>query len=127
MPFLPLDFDRQFFQAATDGMTIPYPVGGEPVELVNLTDEGVLRFALQVPSINVLASHDHSRSALSPVPDTVLIEPDDRRCEVTLRAAIPCAGDALRLREVIVIQANEGVTRAFCRGKRVLRRAVDPL
>jgi hypothetical protein len=45
-PFLPADFDDRFHQAAPPDQQIPFPQGGEPVELVSLTPEGRLRFRL---------------------------------------------------------------------------------
>jgi hypothetical protein len=122
MPFLPKDFDHRFFQCAADGMTIPYPTGGEPVDLVNLAPTGPLRFALRVPRVTLLLRYDRRLGEASPVADTVLIEPDIARVEVTLRAQIPCDGNALRLREVLVTEAGETIKRAFLKGKRILSR-----
>ena len=40
MPFLPDDFDTRYFQAAADDQQVPYPQGGEPIEIVNSLGRG---------------------------------------------------------------------------------------
>lgn len=120
MPFLPLNFDHRFFQCAASGMQTSYLRGGEPVELVNLSPAGPLRFILQVPKVSLLLRYDDRRAELTAVADTLLIEPDASRAEVTLRAQIPSDGDALKLREIIVIESNATITQAFLKGKRIL-------
>ena len=118
MPFLPADFDHRFFQAASDGMTCPYPKGGETVTLENLTPGGHVQFRL--PEVVVPALYDHvlERGEVKPRVDTVLIEPDLSRVILTLRAIVPCHGNALKLRRVLLAEVSAGERRAFLAGKR---------
>jgi hypothetical protein len=121
LPFLPKDFDHRFFQSAAEGMRIPTPRGGEVVELTNLTSNGKLRFILHVPSITLLLRYDRKLGDATLTPDTVLIEPDAARFEITLRSQIPCEGKSFKLREVIVTEAGgDTIRRAFLQGKRIL-------
>lgn len=118
MPFLPSDFDVRFFQGASPGMTMPYPVGGESVFLENLTREGRLTFSLPNLDIPVVYHHAKKRAEAQLVADTIVIEPDASRLVVTLRTRIPCFGDALRLREVVVGDMTVAERRAHLTGKR---------
>src|SRR5262249_2280148 len=45
-PFLPADFDERYYQSAPEDQQIPYPQGGETVELLNLTPGGKSTFTL---------------------------------------------------------------------------------
>jgi hypothetical protein len=45
-PFLPPDFDEQYYQAAPLDQQLPIPVGGVEVSLVNLTADGARTFML---------------------------------------------------------------------------------
>jgi hypothetical protein len=119
-PFLPLDFDHRFFQSAAEDLRIPYPTGGEVVELINLAPSGLIRFALDVPNITLLLRYDRRFDEVHPVADTVLIDPDAGRVEMTFRAQIACEGNALKLREVLVTEAGATIRRAFLQGKRIL-------
>lgn len=102
MPFLPLDFDYRHFQAASVGMTIPYPQGGEPVVLDNLMKDEHYAFFLPRVQVPVNLYYNRGEDEACPVVDTILIEPDVLRLLLTLRLRIPCQGDAFRLREVVV-------------------------
>jgi hypothetical protein len=118
MPFLPRDFDYRFFQAASEGMTCPYPQGGESVVLEHLTRDGHLAFSLPRVQIPVVYHHDRGRGEIHPVVDTILIEPDASRVVLTLRSQIPCHANALRLRKVVVGEMSGAEKRAYLAGKR---------
>ena len=51
-PFLPADFNDDYYQCAPADQQMPYPKGGEEVVLVNLTPQGYLRFRLPVFEIS---------------------------------------------------------------------------
>ncbi len=89
-PFLPADFDDAYYQSAPTDQQAPYPQGGEPVALINLTPEGktVFRF----PKVEVLVwffMKNGEEKEHKAVVDTVMIEPEAGRFSVTSRTALP--------------------------------------
>lgn len=100
-PYLPLDFDSKFFNAAHPDLSFErYLAGGEPVLVVNASRHGALGFSLPVCEIAAVA-----RIAGRTVPmqlnlETVLIEPDENRLCMTWRAALTCDKQALRIERV---------------------------
>jgi hypothetical protein len=95
-PLLPVDFDPRFFQAApADLIARGHLVGGEPVEVSGVSEAGPLSFRLPERRFKIAASIKGARTAVTPVLDTVLIEPDEKRVVLTWRATMPCAGNIL--------------------------------
>ncbi len=103
LPLLPRDFDDRFYQfAPPDQQTPQYLRGGEPVALVNLTPEGMLRFAL--PRIwltfqtrfhdEIIDHHGNLHS--------VIIEPDAPRVSLVWHTSLPCHGKDTKLEETVV-------------------------
>jgi len=88
-PLLPLDFDERYYNGAhPDLISGRYLQGGEPVDIVNASPQGNLRFSLPGtrPGIEmVLTSLDRTR--LEPVFDTLVLEPDRSRVIMTWRAS----------------------------------------
>lgn len=103
-PFLPLDFDDRYFQGAPEDQVCPYLRGGERVRLTSLTPEGLLEFALPRPEVfaDVLHANSEQEESLNPVMDTVILEPDQRRCILTWRASTRLKGKPTNIREVWV-------------------------
>lgn len=102
-PYLPEDFDTRFFQLAPDGLAAPGHLrGGEPVEVSGATPEGPLRFLL--PTLDVRVEHrlDGATETAPASLETVLVEPDESRVVLVWRAALPCDGKLLRVREITV-------------------------
>ena len=89
-PFVPRDFKEQYFQVAPEDQWIVAPRGGEPVELMNLTRGGLVRFALPVESVpfEFLYRSGEKRHILGVI-DTLLFEPDDGRYTMTWRVRLP--------------------------------------
>lgn len=115
-PFLPADFDLRHHQAAAEDQQLPWPVGGEEVVLLNLTEEGRTRFRLPEVELPVLlVRHDGTEAERRPRLDTILIEPDRRRAYLTWRTSLPLARNPIELREAIV----GPMSRAFWRARRV--------
>ena len=103
IPFWPNDFDYRYFQAASQDQQIPYPKGGEPVILQNLTPDGLTKFLIpriSMPVIFVPYSGDYFTK--KPVIDTVLIEPDHNRFMLTWRVSLPLRKNCFELYQVIV-------------------------
>lgn len=102
-PLLPGDWDpRSLLCSPEDQRPDRHLRGGEPVELVNLTPAGLLRFTL--PKVHVTFSTridgrpvEH-RSKLS----TVIIEPDHPRVIMVWQSSLSCPADVDYLDETIV-------------------------
>jgi hypothetical protein len=93
LPLLPKDFDERFYQCAPlDQQTTQYLKGGEPVALLNLTPEGLLRFNLPRVWLSFrtrIANDviDHHANLY-----TVILEPDAPRVIMVWHTAVPCHG-----------------------------------
>lgn len=89
-PLLPLDFDPRYFNAAhPDLVAVQHYVGGEPVEVINATPDGVWRFALPRIKLDIAAvKFNDDPIKLEPKFDTVVVEPDERRVTLIFRARL---------------------------------------
>ena len=89
-PLLPKDFDTRAFLSASDGMVANgHLQGGEPVELLNVSSEGPLRFNLPHPRFDLETMICEQRASQSLQMDTVIFEPDDGLFSITWTASIP--------------------------------------
>lgn len=105
MPLVPEDFDDRYYQCAPDDQQVPgYLKGGEPVELRNLTPDGLMRFDLpRVPlgfatRIAGEARHHHARL------HAVILEPDVRRLMMLWHTELPCHHTLLTLEGTRVVE-----------------------
>lgn len=101
-PFLPDDFDDQYFLSAPIDQQLPFLKGGEFVRCINMTPEG--KFQLTVPTMHipiVFRFRDREVGVEANL-DTLIIEPDGRRCLVIWRATVPVGRKLTALREVLV-------------------------
>ena len=76
-PFLPDDFDEAYYQCVPEEQQVSYLQGGEEVYLKGLTPKGELSFTL--PSIDIpmeVIKSNGDREKLTPVMDTLTLEPD---------------------------------------------------
>jgi hypothetical protein len=90
-PLVPADFEDRFFQAAPDDQQTPrHLVGGEPVDLVNLTPEGTWRFRLPRIAIGATMSFRGRGEHQSFKLHTVILEPDLRRVLMVWHMALEC-------------------------------------
>jgi hypothetical protein len=98
MPLLPHDFDERYNQVATPELITPtYLRGGEPVNIVNMNEQGDLKFDLPRVAFFVGARGDDGlREHRAPL-DTVLLLPNRRTFELTWRAAVPLPSPARKL------------------------------
>lgn len=93
LPLLPRDFDERFYQCAPpDQQAQQYLKGGEPVALLNLTPEGLLRFNLPRVWLSLrtrIGSEviDHHANL-----HTVILEPDVPRVVMVWHTSVPCHG-----------------------------------
>lgn len=87
-PLLPEDFDARFFQVASSGLSFDPPLrGGEPVSLRGFDPDHELGFTLPRVELELSACVRGSTQPLAATLDTVLLEPSDRRFEMTWRAS----------------------------------------
>jgi hypothetical protein len=102
-PFLPPDFDEQYYQAAPPDQQMPYPEGAETVALTNLTPEG--RTVFRLPRIQLLVwfflKNGEEQEARAVI-DAVVIEPDQRRFMVSWRASLPLKKNMFEVVQVVV-------------------------
>jgi hypothetical protein len=102
-PFLPADFDEQYYQAAPADQQLPMPLGEQRVTLVNLTPDGERRFVLphlEAP-VNVFPKKGE-REDLSAFVDTIVIEPDEERVTMTWRVARLLKKNMFEVAQVLV-------------------------
>jgi hypothetical protein len=105
-PLLPEDFDERFYLCAPEDQQAPaYLRGGEPVELVNLTPGGRLRFNLPR-----LAFGFTTRFATGEVVrhrarlHTVILEPDVPRVLMVWHSHLPCHPRVLKLKRTTITE-----------------------
>jgi hypothetical protein len=88
MPLRPLDFDERHNQAAPPDQITPRPLrGGELVQLLNLSERGVLQFELPRLAFAVVTAGEIGEREHPVMLDTVLLEPSESRFELTYRAS----------------------------------------
>lgn len=100
-PYLPTDFDLRFFNMAHPRMVYPtYLKGGEPVQMVNLHDEGSIAFSLPVlqPSASVQISGN--ALPLSPNFETLSIDAERSTFSMIWRTEIACDKKLLKVEQV---------------------------
>ena len=101
-PFLPEDFDLQYFQSAPADQQVPYLRGGEAVRCTGMTSIGTFMFTIPTVEVPVVFRF-HDREVLQePKLDTLLIEPDEQRILLTWRASVPVGRKLNALREILV-------------------------
>lgn len=102
-PYLPKDFDPRFFNAAhPDLIAKGYLKGGEPVQVINASRDGPLRFDLPACDLDISARIRGEKQELEPNLETVLIEPDDSRVCLLWRAQTGCDKSVLKVEEVTI-------------------------
>ena len=102
-PFLPADFDNQYYQAAPQDQQIPVPIGELPLTLLNLTPDGRRDFLLphfEAP-VHVFPKRG-DREDITAYVDTVLLEPDQNRVTMTWRVARPLKKNMFEIAQVLV-------------------------
>jgi hypothetical protein len=117
-PFWPKDFDFRYFQSAPADQWIPYPQGGEPVVLRNLTPDGQRSFPLPLRRMPVTfvpyRGYDKTRDAIL---DTIVFEPDRERFTLTWRTSLALGKSVFDVKETIAGELSAGWHRARRSGK----------
>jgi hypothetical protein len=101
-PFLPDDFDSQYFQSAPADQQVSGLRGGELIRCTNMTPEGVLETSVPAQDVPVEFSFRDRKERVEGRLDTLLLEPDKRRMMLTWRASIPLGRKLNALRAVNV-------------------------
>lgn len=90
MPLLPDDFDRRFYNAAHPTLTASTLRGGEPVEVVNASPHGTLRFRLpEVSPQTTVRMKDEGTHRIAMALDTVTFNTDEDRLFLVWRGNLP--------------------------------------
>jgi hypothetical protein len=102
-PFLPSDFDEQYYQAAPPDQQLAVPLGEQLVSLRNLTPDGARDFLLPhlAAPVHVFPKNG-PREDLTAEADTVVIEPDLERVTMTWRVARPLRKNMFEIAQILV-------------------------
>ena len=88
-PFLPDDFDEQYYQVAPPDQQIAYPTGGEHLTLRNLNPTGYLHLHLPRLDVPVNLKLNRGSETLSPKVDTITLDPTAEWMTLVARARYP--------------------------------------
>jgi len=117
-PFLPSDFDERYFQAAPEDQQTDYLLGGEEVELVNLTPQGLTKFNLPKREVPVeFSMRNGVRTVINAVVDTLMIEPDLRRISLQWRTSLPLRRNIFEVAGILAGRMSPGWYLARATGK----------
>jgi hypothetical protein len=117
-PFLPADFQDEYFQAAPPDQQMDYLQGGEEVELLNLTPQG--RTGFKLPTRNVpleFSLRDGTRQEMQAVIDTLTLEPDLERFTMVWRVNLPLRRNIFEVKGSVAGKLSPGWYRARASGK----------
>jgi hypothetical protein len=103
-PYLPVNFENEYFLAAPDDQQFA-SLRGETVLCLNMAPQKILSCTLPDIDLQITARLNKHDLNLTPVFDTVVIEPDKRRFLAIWRIAIPLGRKIHALREVMISEA----------------------
>ena len=106
-PYLPVDFDKRFFNMAHPDLIYPgYLQGGEPVTVTHMHPSGPLKFDL--PQVNLVTQIRVADRVEQPAfhLETLVLEPNQHKVSMVWRSAMPCDKQMLKIGEI-----NVGITR----------------
>jgi hypothetical protein len=107
-PFLPADFDEQYYQSAPRDQQLPIPLGRQPITLHNLTADGTRSFTLPHFEAPVhVFPRKGGREDLQAQLDTIVIEPDEERLTMTWRVTRPLKRNMFEVAEILVGRKND--------------------
>jgi hypothetical protein len=101
-PFLPLDFDDQYYQAVPLDQQLPLPTGPIEVELSGVTPDGLRQFilpAFEAP-VRVFPRTGGRENHVATL-DTIVFEPDHERFTMTWRVARPLQKNIHEIAQVV--------------------------
>ena len=102
LPFLPADFDDRYFQAAPQDQWVPALTPGDAYLCVHMSPEPRFEFRLPDLPVTITFVRPGRHSVHTPRPDTLIIEPHERRIVLLARASIVLPRKFTRVSEVHV-------------------------
>jgi len=109
LPMLPLDFKRDFFNAAHPNLTAKgFLDGSEVVHIINACEQGKLSFQLPEcePSIAITFQYEEQKK-LNVKLDTVMIDTDDMKLTMLWRATEDVINRIYDMEEIVVDEKQE--------------------
>lgn len=100
-PYLPLDFDKRFFNAAHPDLIFPGILqGGEPITITHMHPAGTLKF--DVPSVKLVTRVQVGERVEEPEHhlETLILEPNQLKISLVWRAAVPCDKQLIKVSSV---------------------------
>lgn len=117
-PFLPPDFDDQYYQAAPQDQQTNFLQGGEEVILGNLTPSGRVHFRLPVIDVPIyFFPRKGDCIEQQAVIDTVVLEPDLKRFTMTWRTHLPLKKNMFEIAQIVAGKKSKAWWRARRLGK----------
>jgi hypothetical protein len=127
-PFLPPDFDDRYFQMAPPDQQTTPPRGGEEVILANLTPQGKENFRLPATALPVTLFKGREKALEADLlPDTLLLDPENRRLYLVWRVSSRIHRTILDFTEAWVGRPTEPMLRARREGRAYIRAAGAPV
>lgn len=101
-PFLPDNFDYQYFQSAPADQQFPHLAGGEVIRCTGMTSKGSWMFIVPTVQVPIMYKfRDREVDGKSKL-DTLMIEPDLGRIMITWRTMVPLGRKIHALREIMI-------------------------
>lgn len=125
-PFLPPDFDERYYQQVGEDQQIAPPAPHTEIVLLNLTPNGREGFRLpdtRLP-LRIFRGRDTAFNETL-LPDSVLIDPEERRFSLTWRAEVPIARHLTEFSQAWLGAPTRGLLHAHARGKRYVGRVSE--
>jgi hypothetical protein len=100
-PYLPLDFDNRFLNAAHPDLVYPgYLKGGESFTISNMHPDGEINAIL--PELSLLCDINLKGQSHKPPMnlETLIFEPNKKQVSMVWRAALECDKNVLNIREI---------------------------
>jgi hypothetical protein len=119
-PFLPADFNELYYQGAPPDQQVDGIRGGEKVVLIHMTPEGRMEFSIPRLAMFMMMVLRSGYEVLTPRLDTLIIEPDARRCTLVWRANTKLIVKLTEILAVWVGNLSPGRLTAIRNGKRYL-------
>ncbi|MBJ7549782.1 DUF2169 family type VI secretion system accessory protein [Marinomonas ostreistagni] len=117
-PFLPADFDEQYYQFAPQDQQMNYLQGGEEVTLVGVTSDQLRQFQLPTTQLYMaVIKSGGQEEILDCHADTLFLEPELERFSITWRAYVPIEYYPGEIDKLIVGHPTPGWRRARAKGK----------
>ncbi|GAA0404378.1 DUF2169 domain-containing protein [Cocleimonas flava] len=118
-PFLPKDFNEEYFQSAPKDQQMPFPIGGEEVLLINVSPrKSRLEFKLPTLDIPIIFFQKKGDDIIKQaVIDTIIFEPDFNLFTITWRTNIELRKNIFEIPQILVGRQTKAWWRARTMGK----------